>query len=799
MAFKTATIRPLDGGQLMTRLEAAPIPIEHYRIKRNWRRDKGRERRREGHVKFQPAEGDLGSQPWPNQINGQEITFVKSFTNAAGRLALIAASQAKIYRFIALDDLDVYYEAVPDWRLSYGDSPLDYPTYYREIPSDILTIPGHTVSDEDPLNYPAYEGDEGGSWMEIGTGYSEDGHRWEGVEVGGMLIMNNGYDLPLSLTVNELEAKPLFELRDQGIAYVDTIASFNGMLICLGIAEIKAEYLDAVRLASDYGPQVVPETLNRYQYRMINSPIGYPTKFGPNVLGTMEDGSASVQLDYPANFLTPGDEIIVTGAGTLGGNLTATIINMSTDKRTLHLTAPAETAVVDGAVFGTDTLSYGPTPGFYDLEDDGSAILRAVELSERLVIMKSNGIAQATYTGNSANPFDVRMTYTDSEGARSLYYRWTIWVDRGGYIGYVGRYNVFRYDLTGERPELHPVIDLSSDILFNAAETATEDEIFSAVNTVSDEVWLCFPSAGTDQGLCYSMSEPSCSTIDFRISAADTVMKPIEGNIRGAAEEWFTMAVPNAPPSDDGDDLGGTLRFIFTYNNQPYSIGNGGFIPLELEPDEVSGQLENKSGQTVNIISISRDPLYSQGFLFSGGLGASIPSPGLSSTLTIEASVTTELSRFIIEYDVGGPSKKFYVLFGGPGSTLMRYAKSNLPEFSGARALFTRDGSEYDSILKGGFTDFGYEFYEKMLRGYVLRVSALSRDVDSEIQLFDADRASDLETLILTKVVRASTIHTLFLAHNITDQVRVTGPTDFEIFARSFDIDVAETQGINKV
>lgn len=63
-------------------------------------------------------------------------------------------------------------------------------------------------------------------------------HRWEAVDISGYTIFNNGADL---LQVFRLEwdaVRPLYELREQGVARVGTICNFFGILMLADITDI---------------------------------------------------------------------------------------------------------------------------------------------------------------------------------------------------------------------------------------------------------------------------------------------------------------------------------------------------------------------------------------------------------------------------------------------------------------------------------------------------------------------------------------------------------------------------------
>jgi hypothetical protein len=68
-------------------------------------------------------------------------------------------------------------------------------------------------------------------WIQIASGLSSNGNRWEAVGCGDWLVLNNGVDLPLTYRPGDMTALPIYELREQQIASVGTIAINSGNLM----------------------------------------------------------------------------------------------------------------------------------------------------------------------------------------------------------------------------------------------------------------------------------------------------------------------------------------------------------------------------------------------------------------------------------------------------------------------------------------------------------------------------------------------------------------------------------------
>ena len=82
-----------------------------------------------------------------------------------------------------------------------------------------------------------------GTWSTIGSGYSASGKRWQVVTIGGVLICNNGVDLPFFYEVGDAAVTPMYELREVGVASVGRISEASGFLLVADITEVYAEVL----------------------------------------------------------------------------------------------------------------------------------------------------------------------------------------------------------------------------------------------------------------------------------------------------------------------------------------------------------------------------------------------------------------------------------------------------------------------------------------------------------------------------------------------------------------------------
>jgi hypothetical protein len=714
-----------EEARLITRTSAARVGMSDYTVKRDWRRDLDQDIRREGYDYFWPnTSGDFaanpGNQPFPNagdpDPTGEAITLVHLARRPNGKHAVIVGSKTKLWRFFAMEE-GAYFAGTG------ADS------YFEEAPA---------------ANAPYYA-DNASEWQLIGSGFSEDGHRWEALNINGYVWLNNGVDLPMTFRIEESEVVPCYELREQGIACVGTIGETNGVPMCGDISEIQAEYLDelmrpvgdissddmtasqstntvttpadfftsahvgrtivwddetttkitaftdartvtvntsatvtnskftlrnkAVQAGAEFsglvsanvasggtsvtasssffdvgmvgktirfpngfsaeitnfnsdtnvdidadpddaivdapfwitdaaslnlvadsdaftsdmvGQYVIFDSgevrqitafvdaknvtvdldvavdanyfqienqdsyaaftdqskIDRVHYRLIWGVPDEPRKFGVVIEGAIEEGSQELTLRFPSKSFEEGQEVVILGAGTSDGNLTATIVSVSMLGRKLLLDTAAETTVEEGDVEHSESV--GSIVGFEDLQDDSSGILRILKIGKDTVaIYKDTCIFVGYYTGLSDEPF--RFDQIEMPESLTLHYRWSL-IDVGGRFHiYAGANSFYKFELGASIPQILPELDLISDKFFSQVSISDDDDVFACDNGVTNEIFIWFPSDSDDKGIVYDYKQNSASTTGISMTAGATVKKPVIGASYGVTEDLFVM------------------------------------------------------------------------------------------------------------------------------------------------------------------------------------------------------------------------------------------------------------------
>lgn len=480
MKLKPYTYKPgEDGGALRTVFSLENVGEANYAEKVNWRRvELDQEGLREGDRLFYPKTSvAVGAQP----LNATApITLIAEGVRPNGAKALVVGTATTLYRF------------------------------------------NHATA----------------SWDTIGSGFSGSAKRWQLDDLNGYLILNNGVDLPMTFRVEDAAVKPIYELREQGIAAVGWIFVFNGFLVCCDITEIQAAALAGVMNgATPYGP-VASNIVNRIRYRVIWSEPAEPRRWAVAFHATMTVAGFEADLDFEPHpdTLAVGTKIAVVGAylngGTLGGqppnvdglpvvDVTGVTVEWSGLASDGALTYPLAVTIMRFS--DLSTLSGGQ-----DLQDDSSGILAAGVLGRVAYIYRETGIFQMRYNGTVDRPFVFsRVDIPPQARDRMLAHAYTLCNPTGDYHLFAGKSEFYTFDGLGE-PRPLPVLNACRNLYFAHAGTGG----FALRNPTTREIWFC-TGHGT---LALDYRWGSASYVDQVYTAGAFVQRP-EG-----AEEWMVLA-----------------------------------------------------------------------------------------------------------------------------------------------------------------------------------------------------------------------------------------------------------------
>lgn len=325
--FRPITVKPKQGGKLMTAVSSEECGLYNYRRKLDWRRVMDAEWRAEGYDGFRPNVSiPLGQQPYPNYPDTDEpVTLVTMARQPNGRTAIIAATPTTIYRYFSLED-GAYFEGTGA-NAYFEESGVDAPYF-----------------DDDP-----------GEWLVIGTGFSTSGKRWQAVNINGYLVLNNQVDLPVTYRVEEYEVVPIYELREAGIASVGCIAEYNGILMVGDVSEIHDDKLVEIMTPTDSGAVTASQTGSFFSGLMTATLTGNDVVATGAVFNFSHIGKTIRFLDGTARVITAvtsDTEATVGGdAYTISPGLPFYLLTTVTESGSITATVAANVITASAAIF----------------------------------------------------------------------------------------------------------------------------------------------------------------------------------------------------------------------------------------------------------------------------------------------------------------------------------------------------------------------------------------------------------------------------------------------------------------
>lgn len=297
---KPIEVRVLQGGQLASDISGDSVPMHGYSEKRDWRRRLDVEVRSEGHDVFRPNP----MKPPQKQccFAGEDIILKYEARLPSGVRSYIAATATTIY---ALDTLDngPYFDPVENLNDEDNDGNPDNPVPYFD--SDYF--------DENPSE-----------WRVVGRNFNAP-NGWQAVTINGFVFLNNTFDLPVTYQPGDLSVKPVYELREIGVASVSSIADLNGFAMLGGIRQLRDADIATLWVPVSFtGSQVgaymstahgvvandstVTSTGNQFTADHVGKTIRFPNGFTATILS--RTSSNVVVIDRAGDFTLP---FIITG------------------------------------------------------------------------------------------------------------------------------------------------------------------------------------------------------------------------------------------------------------------------------------------------------------------------------------------------------------------------------------------------------------------------------------------------------------------------------------------------------
>lgn len=355
----------------------------------------------------------------------------------------------------------------------------------------------------------------------------------------------------------EITAQPFF-IVDGDNSYTVTAASdiFDADMVGLGIMwsdgaeRTITEYIDAQNVKVDmyvahasatlsienpdtYAAYKDDQYVDEVGYKIINSMPGEPRRFAAQMNGAIARASTHLTLAYPMKSLEQGQQIVIAGAGVEGGNHTTTIQRIYGLNTRIVTTTAANTTVTAGAVLRADAV--GSIVGAYELQDDGSRVVRILKCRGELVVYKETGIWLGKYSGLVDSPYAYKQVSVPQ--GNTLYYPWTLIEVEGLYHIYAGKDAFYRFDMTSQLPERLAMSDQCDDLFFTVASPQDKNYIWTADNIMTKEILLVWLSETYDRGMYIDYKHNTVSTTSASFTAAGMCKRPYSEHM----DDWFVM------------------------------------------------------------------------------------------------------------------------------------------------------------------------------------------------------------------------------------------------------------------
>lgn len=295
-------------------------------------------------------------------------------------------------------------------------------------------------------------------------------------------------------------------------------------------------------------PYGIPPTdiVNRFPYEIAWSSFGQPTMWAPVYSVYMTSASATLNLPFPSQvFVANQTYVAVLGGGVNGGTLggqsgtpNGVLVTAVSGKQ---ITLAQSTDAGINYPTWVKVLRWndiGSIVGKYQVQGDGSQIIGAQKIQNRLVLYRKTGIYTVRYTASVTNPFVVTPVYqgfmvplwgdaigtvTNENGSFHIY------PGASGVPGTAGRF--YSFDGVSTSPVIHKPCDDARDIFFSGLSTT--DSVWCIDHPITKEIWFCRP--GRVFAFDYEFNTPS--KIDAQIDAAVACQKP------GAQDRWFILGI----------------------------------------------------------------------------------------------------------------------------------------------------------------------------------------------------------------------------------------------------------------
>ena len=530
----------------------------------------------------------------------------------------------------------------------------------------------------------------------------------------------------------------------------------------------------AIENPQSYGPITDPTLVDDFGFRTTWSALGMGTRYAPSFPCAISAGSRILTLTRPAKSLTSGMSVIVVGAALDGGNLTATILVADEGSKTFILDTAATTTVTNGLVAAADT--FGGIGGlFQDLQQDGTPIIRSMQLNDVLNVYRGTGYQVANYTGDVTAPFQFTPII---KTANTLFYKYSLTnvSFRGNNFHlFAGRNALYRLDQINRLP--------------NLLEGGEE-----CLNIFYDQAAMGETFLGPEQ-VPQNRQPPAPPATMIVIPVFPGVTYYFDPLVSG--DRAFNGSTINGPTLPTGSFVAAENVVTLLWNGQTATTSS--LKRVFQYADYVFGA-DNTITHEVFLCFPSTTQDYGLALNYDTGTLSTIGSPYTAGVAGIRPD------------SPGLTGRETWFLLGNMQGQVLTYGRCDINQarWNNGMVLYTRNGQPYTSEMYHGLGDFGQSNYEKIFHSYTLQLSSQSPDATATVELYGAKNPNSQkvaglngERLLSSRTFTQLDSHNFwplyYAAHYLSDRILVSGTGACEVVARTFDINLVRSSGVTRL
>jgi hypothetical protein len=670
-----------------------------------------------------------------------------------------------------------------------------------------------------------YFSEDTGTWRVIGSGFSKLGNRWQVAEIGDYAVFNNGYDLPVTYRLDENEVVPIYELREQGIAFCGSMGVIDEILKFGDVGVIDDDvfvdwfgHTDSAAITASQGGSDYSGNITAAQVGATNDVLTTGS------VAFFDAGWVGRTIVFANGFTTTisafvnSSRVTLTAAPTLVGAtaLIFWVIDLTTDflvtasapifdasmvgKQIYWDTGEVRTITGFNSTTSVDVDSHQPVPsGFFQIENTGAygAFTDTANTSriQFRIIWGTPGQPRrwAAVVPGTINAGEYRLTLKFP--SRSFEIGQEITITGAG--------------LNGDN--LHTTIlyiapNRRTLILEDAASVSVEEEVVQATDAIGSIV-------GADE-----LTNDSSAIIGIGALNGMVVVYKDESIVFG-----HYTGVPEAP-----FQYGGPGRIVST-NQTPFYRHTLTQVTVDgVEMHFYAGRNAfyvlngtTRKPQLLPVLEACKDIFYSQAKLENTNLIFAVDNvltqelmiwfPSTSSekglawdykwntpaTLGWACTAAANIKR-PTQGAIVGVAEDWFVMGDGAGRVL-RYGKADVPQeaWGGAMEIYHRAGSAYNVALKSGL--YGARHGEVQMSGYLVELSTQANPNSARltVKFYGYRNAAENPRLLgqrtLTVAQARNLIPVAMLAHYFQDEITITvHNTPCRLASRTVDV-----QGLN--